>query len=273
MVDELLKPSGDAALSPSLSNLPTATTSASAEAAIIAETNAAIAEDAIVPSEKDKYIPTGDLQRHMQGSGLGAALFNKNEADLKKKNPRGTVIRNGVLVSIGDTKYNPDGTIKVDDAKLESPTTPDLSGLKDTLSRDESFAFNGFGDGAEATKSKGIFGRASQKLSEIFGKNAASGNTLDLNPSAAAKLLSPDHEGRSKIDGVISETNKQYNSIKNAPPPASGDGSAPIGGGSGTTPHGTKSGVGDGLSAALVTRNPDSIFREVSITVMKATIT
>lgn len=98
------------------------------------------------------------------------------------------------------------------------------------------------------------------------------GGTLSMTPNPDAASLSPDYEGRNKVDGAISETNKAYTNMKNNPQPAPA-GDAPSGGGSGTTPHGSKSGVGEGLSAALVTRNPDSIFREVSIAVMKATIT
>jgi len=101
----------------------------------------------------------------------------------------------------------------------------------------------------------------------------ARANSISLSPSSDAASLSPDHEGRKQVDGVVSETNKAYINMKNNQHTVIPASDMPSGGMNGTTPHGSKSGVGEGLSAALVTRNPDSIFREVSIAVMKATIT
>ena len=155
----------------------------------------------------------------------------------------------------------------------------------------EIFKVAGGAVAADKTGTLGQYGRNQAKgildslaNSHPFGLNAGINstgltnipkNSLLGSLSGIGSMLSPDYDGKNKIDGAISNTNKQYAEYKNAPPVV--DTSSAVT----QVPSAQKSSIGagsnggtsSGLGAAMVTRNPDSIFREVSIAVMKATIT
>lgn len=87
-------------------------------------------------------------------------------------------------------------------------------------------------------------------------------------------VLLPDNESRETLDDHVAKINRQHEqskanasgtAIMNNTPSTQSSGSIP-------SANANKNG-GAGLSAPIVTRNPDSIFREVSITMMKASTT
>lgn len=89
----------------------------------------------------------------------------------------------------------------------------------------------------------------------------------------APGILSPDIEGRNKVDGYITETNIRYNDYKRNGNSSSSATSPEIANMPSTNLSGKGNNNIDGLSAPLITRNPDSIFRAVCISIMKATTT
>ena len=95
-----------------------------------------------------------------------------------------------------------------------------------------------------------------------------------LQPSKIAQKLLPDGETRNKMDGYISSVNSAYNEYKNPTSRGPTDSAQQIGGLLSAGSNGSNShSKGEGLSAALITRNPESIFRSVSIDIMKSSIT
>lgn len=112
---------------------------------------------------------------------------------------------------------------------------------------------------------------ASKQISDR--PNPVPDTTVSLTPNNKYDngVLLPDNEGRETLDDHVAKINRQHEQSKAAAatPSVSVQG-APSGGGS--TPNGNKNG-GAGLSAPIITRNPDSIFREVSITMMKSSTT
>lgn len=89
-------------------------------------------------------------------------------------------------------------------------------------------------------------------------------------------VLQPDMEGRATLDEHVAKVNRQYDQAKNN----ARDNSVPLsqvpadGSSSVLAPPqaGNRNG-GQGNTAPLITRNPDSIFREVSMTMMRASTT
>lgn len=107
-----------------------------------------------------------------------------------------------------------------------------------------------------------------------FGKTIAetskNGNWDGALEKAITPVLTANTAEKEKVDGYISELNKEY---MNPPTQSVTDISGPE-----TMPNvslakGGKQGNIDGMSSSIVTRNPDSIFREVSIAMMKASTT
>ncbi len=135
---------------------------------------------------------------------------------------------------------------------------------------------NGIGSGQDAKKKKlkwyqKLFGETADDRWDNFGNlvGIVKNTITQTRASAGLNELQPDYEGKSKMDGYISSVNKQYDEFKN---PNNSSNSAHAS--SQNIPTGQinmkSSGKGDGLSAPLITRNPDSIFRAVSINMMKA---
>ena len=87
-------------------------------------------------------------------------------------------------------------------------------------------------------------------------------------------ILSPDIESKNKVDGYITDTNIRYNEYKKNLNKSSSSAPSPA---MTSLPNTSFTGKGnkniDGMSAPLVTRNPDSIFRAVCISIMKSTTT
>jgi hypothetical protein len=93
---------------------------------------------------------------------------------------------------------------------------------------------------------------------------------LSTNPDSNSQLKA-NVEERNKVDGYVSMVNKQYNDSMKTTPTSSPDA---LDISSASRPSSIKPGMaGDGLQSDIITRNPDSIFRAVSITMMKASIT
>ena len=84
--------------------------------------------------------------------------------------------------------------------------------------------------------------------------------------------LRPDLEGRDKVDGYISSVNRQYEEFKRAPQASAASSNATNNAMQNMAGSKMKSNTpkADGLTGPIITRNPDSIFRVVSITMMKA---
>lgn len=100
--------------------------------------------------------------------------------------------------------------------------------------------------------------------------------TLTPNNKLENGVLQPDMEGRATLDDHVAKINRQYEQSKNN---ASVNGkpntNVPDGGSTSSIAPisaGNKNG-GQGNTAPIVTRNPDSIFREVSMTMMRASTT
>ena len=113
--------------------------------------------------------------------------------------------------------------------------------------------------------------KAAKKLQDMSGE-LQKGGDVGIIPG----ILGPDIEGKNKIDGYISETNAKYNEYKRSGGNKSGESMPPE---LANLPNTSMAGSGksnnniDGLSSSLITRNPDSIFRAVCISIMKATTT
>ena len=113
--------------------------------------------------------------------------------------------------------------------------------------------------------------KATKKLQDMSGE-LQKGGDVGIVPG----ILGPDIEGKNKIDGYISETNAKYNEYKRSGGNKSGESMPPE---LANLPNTSMAGSGksnnniDGLSSSLITRNPDSIFRAVCISIMKATTT
>ena len=83
-------------------------------------------------------------------------------------------------------------------------------------------------------------------------------------------MLSPNTEEKEKVDGYIAALNKEkYNPTPVPSTNTTGAESMP----NVSLAKGAGKGNIDGMSSSIVTRNPDSIFREVSIAMMKASTT
>ena len=131
-----------------------------------------------------------------------------------------------------------------------------------------------FGSGAEGDLFKGLADVFGLGGVYDFGKTIAETSKNGDWDGALEKVITPvltaNTAEKEKVDGYISELNKEY---MNPPAPSVTDTS-----GTETMPNvslakGGKQGNIDGMSSSIVTRNPDSIFREVSIAMMKASTT
>ena len=131
-----------------------------------------------------------------------------------------------------------------------------------------------FGSGTEGDLFKGladVFGLGGvYDFGKTIAETSKNGNWDGALEKAMTPVLTANTEEKEKVDGYISELNKEY---MNPPTPSVTDISGPE-----TMPNvslakGGKQGNIDGMSSSIVTRNPDSIFREVSIAMMKASTT
>lgn len=172
----------------------------------------------------------------------------KKLGDMNKDNPYGAIFsESGKILSAQKS------------GKLEQYGLNKTKSILDELAKNPSALSTGIAGGLNAT------GSLNNINYDPTLTNSMSGLNVDL---------TPDYEGKNSIDGIISNTNKQYANYKNAPPVDTSNTVTPMESpskSSGTM--GTTGGNNSGLGASLITRNPDSIFREVSIAVMKATIT
>lgn len=100
--------------------------------------------------------------------------------------------------------------------------------------------------------------------------------TLTPNNKLENGVLQPDMEGRATLDDHVAKINRQYEQSKNnATVNGKPNTNVPDGGSTSSIAPisaGNKNG-GQGNTAPIVTRNPDSIFREVSMTMMRASTT
>ena len=86
--------------------------------------------------------------------------------------------------------------------------------------------------------------------------------------------LVPNNADKTKVNGYIASVNQQYQDMKENKTNAttSGNSNQQLVNSGNAGSAGKKSNL-DGMSTNIVTRNPDSIFRSVSMTIMKTTLT
>ena len=101
-----------------------------------------------------------------------------------------------------------------------------------------------------------------------------------FNPKESIQLynsnpkLVPNNADKAKVNGYVSSVNQQYQDMKDnkSSTKASGSSDNQLKGNANPGSSGKKSNL-DGMSTNIVTRNPDSIFRSVSMSIMKTTLT
>ena len=101
-------------------------------------------------------------------------------------------------------------------------------------------------------------------------------SNADWNKNSSVQL-SPNHEERQKIDGLVTKVNHQYQSINNQDKAMQAQNiqsaQSAIQTSNPSVIPSSKNGSGGGIDVGIVTRNPDSIFREVSISIMRRSMT
>ena len=95
-------------------------------------------------------------------------------------------------------------------------------------------------------------------LNAIKGKMGLGGNQIQY-----------DSESDDRISDSVKRANNEFESSKNKPPVIN---IPPTTHPSTSKPSSGKGGSSDGLNAPMIVRNPDSIIREVSISLMKASL-
>ena len=101
-----------------------------------------------------------------------------------------------------------------------------------------------------------------------------------FNPNESIQLynpnspLVPNNRDKTKVNGYIASVNQQYQDMKENKTNnvSSGNSNSPLANSGNPGSSGKKSNL-DGMSTNIVTRNPDSIFRSVSMSIMKTTLT
>jgi hypothetical protein len=117
----------------------------------------------------------------------------------------------------------------------------------------------------------------------LFGGNDNNQNNNPItgfNPNESIQLynhnspLVPNNTDKTKVNGYIASVNQQYQDMKENKTngTTSGNSNQQLVNSGNAGSAGKKSNL-DGMSTNIVTRNPDSIFRSVSMTIMKTTLT
>ena len=117
----------------------------------------------------------------------------------------------------------------------------------------------------------------------LFGGNDNNQNNNPItgfNPNESIQLynhnspLVPSNTDKTKVNGYIASVNQQYQDMKENKTngTTSGNSNQQLVNSGNAGSAGKKSNL-DGMSTNIVTRNPDSIFRSVSMTIMKTTLT
>lgn len=165
----------------------------------------------------------------------------------------------------------------VPESKVSDVSTAPLPASGEGLSRTDDIL-------AAVTANQNQYDNAFAKLrkdkidkGEISAHNSV-GTPVTLTPNNKLEngVLQPDMEGRATLDDHVAKINRQYEQSKNnATVNGKPNTNVPDGGSTSSIAPisaGNKNG-GQGNTAPIVTRNPDSIFREVSMTMMRASTT
>ena len=112
------------------------------------------------------------------------------------------------------------------------------------------------------------------------GSDESENQITGFNPKESIQLynsnpkLVPNNADKAKVNGYVSSVNQQYQDMKDnkSSTKASGSSDNQLKGNANPGSSGKKSNL-DGMSTNIVTRNPDSIFRSVSMSIMKTTLT
>lgn len=124
----------------------------------------------------------------------------------------------------------------------------------------------------DETQNKSLMNDIGYTLDKNITTNISS---ADWNKNSSVQL-SPNHEERQKIDGFVTKVNHQYQSINNQDKAMQAQNiqsaQSAIQTSNPSVIPSAKNG-GGGVDVGIVTRNPDSIFREVSISIMRRSMT
>ena len=124
----------------------------------------------------------------------------------------------------------------------------------------------------DETQNKSLMNDIGYTLDKNITTNISS---ADWNKNSSVQL-SPNHEERQKIDGLVTKVNHQYQSINNQDKAMQAQNiqsaQSAIQTSNPSVIPSAKNG-GGGVDVGIVTRNPDSIFREVSISIMRRSMT
>lgn len=145
--------------------------------------------------------------------------------------------------------------------------------VTDTLSKNDGSSFGEYNSTFIKEESQKSYNDIGYNLERNIVSNV---DNADWSKTSSVQL-SPNHEERQKIDGLVTKVNHQYQAMNNEEKAMQvqqiQSSQSAIQTSNPSIIPSSKNGSGGGIDVGIVTRNPDSIFREVSISIMRRSMT